>query len=308
MEKLIRVLHNDDYPSLEKMETGNEDDYVKRVFQRLSSGQNRLYGLFVDGQLASLGGISIYAKHYVMLGRLRSDIRFRGNDFATEIMAYMMNESFQMEGIHWIGANTQEENLPARRVMKKIGLEPYTMIHGAITKDTSMLETGEKPWKTIHDIERKKALLRENYIDAASIFPYECYYPFPASDALFPDEKLQEWSFYENDNKTRFVITKKDQKKHHYLHAIYPWDDITEQNGLWETISLDYQELSKQNEEEETYIWMDLTKEEAKKLPANHSFTIPSPWILHGITKEQWQTKIGARHLSTMTKGGFLDG
>ncbi|MFD2045476.1 GNAT family N-acetyltransferase [Ornithinibacillus salinisoli] len=287
MERSIRLLHSDDYPLLETMDTGIEDDYVKRVFHRLSTGDNRLYGLFLGDQLVSLGGINIYAKRYAMLGRLRSDRRFRGQDFATKVMTYMLKEAFLIDGIQWVGANTQEENVPARRVMEKIGFSPYTMLHGALTDDTTTLTIDAKPWKLIDDLQRKKDWLQQTYVDSSEVFPYECYYLFPASEDLFQDEKLREWSFYENEEKNRFLITKIDQKKYHYLHVIYPWNDMTEQVGLWETITADYKKLLQQNGEE-TYIWMDLSKEEASSLPSNHQFTLPSPWILYGMNKEKW--------------------
>ncbi|WP_164669333.1 GNAT family N-acetyltransferase [Virgibacillus doumboii] len=290
MNTSIRMLHSNDYPHLEAMDTGIEDDYVKRVFNRLATGNNFLYGLFLDnGQMVSIGGISIYAGHYAMLGRLRSDRRFAGKGYSTMLMEYMMNEAFQMSGVQWVGANTQENNTSARRVIEKVGLSPYTMMHGAITKDTSALESGAKPWNPITDLERKKDWIDEMYIKPSSVFPYECYYTFPSSKELFQEHDLEEWSFYENDAQTRVLITKTDRKKHHYLHAVYPWSDITSQKGLWETISNDYWKFAKQTDGE-TYIWMDLTKEEAASLPAGHQFNLPSPWILYGINKSSWLT------------------
>ena len=41
-------------------------------------GENRLFGLFVENKLVSLGGFSIFANEYAMLGRLRSDRSIRG--------------------------------------------------------------------------------------------------------------------------------------------------------------------------------------------------------------------------------------
>ncbi|RKQ34672.1 GNAT family N-acetyltransferase [Oceanobacillus halophilus] len=294
MEKLIRLLTDEDYPHLEAMDTGMKDDYVQRVFPRLVRGNNRLYGLFLDGQLVSIGGYSIYAKHHAMLGRLRSDRRFRGSDLATELMSYVMQEAFRSEDIQWVGANTQEDNAAARRVLEKLKLKKLTALHGALTKDTSALVAGAKTWNEVHDLQRKKEWVHQAYVENSNLFPYECYYPFPASWELFNNEDLQKWSFYENDKQTRFLITKTDQKKHYYLHAVYPWSDITNQAGLWETISKDYEKVLKQTKSE-AYIWMDLTKEEAQTLPPNHSFQLPSPWILHGMNKREWN-QTGACH------------
>ncbi len=287
MNKQIRMLTSEDFPYLEAMDTGIEDDYVMRIFHRLTIENHRLYGLFIDGQMASMGGYTIFAGRYAMLGRLRSDRRFRGNNLATQLISYIMNEAFQVDGIQWVGANTQEYNTPARRVVEKLRLKPYVMLHGAVTKDTSALETGAKPWKQIDSIERKKHWLKEVYLKSSSVFPYECYYSFPASRQLFCDEDIEKWSFYENDEKTRVLITKYDQKKNHYLHVVYPWSDMLSQKGLWETIAKDYRKL-KEQVEGDTYIWIDLTKEEAQSLPVNHQFELPSPWILYGVEKENY--------------------
>ncbi|SEQ95950.1 hypothetical protein SAMN05216232_3808 [Virgibacillus subterraneus] len=96
-----RVLNSNDFKHLEKMNTGIEDDYIKRIFNRLITGKNRLYGLFLDDQMVSLGGYSIYASRYAMLGRLRTDRRFMGKGFSTELMYHMMNKAFQINGIQW---------------------------------------------------------------------------------------------------------------------------------------------------------------------------------------------------------------
>ena len=79
------------------------------------------------------------------------------------------------------------------------------------------------------------------------------------------------------------------------MHVVYPWSDFTKQEGLWETISEDYHNLARYNENEsdETYIWIDLTKEETQMLPDNHEFELPSPWILHGVTREVWTQREG---------------
>lgn len=285
MNKKIRMLDKEDYPCLEAMDTAIEDDYVGRIFDRLTTGNHRLYGLFLDNQMVSMGGYTLFSGRYAMLGRLRSDRRFRGNDFATELLAYIMKEASLVSGIQWVGANTQENNLPARRVIEKLRLTPYSVLHGAITKDTSALESGAKPWKPIYSIERKQFWLREVYIKSSSIFPYECYYSFPASNDLFQEHAIQQWNFYENESQTRVLITKYDQKNHHYLHAIYPWSDISSQKGLWETISKDYHKLAEQTEGD-TYIWIDLTKEAVQSLPTAHKFELPSAWILYGRDKE----------------------
>lgn len=286
MEQSIRSLTMNDLPYLEAMETGIEDDYVKRIFKRLVTAEgNRLYGLFLGEQLASVCGYTIFADRYAMLGRIRSDVRFRGNDLATQLTVYVRDEAFKLPNIQWVGANTQEENSAARRVLQKTGFSEYPPLYGATTKDISTFESGTVPWKKVQELERKKAWIDCLYVQTGHLFPYECYYLFPATARLFSDEKLEEWSFYENSSGTRVLITKRDFKKYDYLHAIYPWDDFMEQKGLWETIAADYKTIVNEAEEE-AYIWMDFTKEQAQVLPMGHSFNLPSPWVLYGVGRK----------------------
>lgn len=285
MDNLIRLLTIDDLPYLEAMETGIEDDYIERIFIKLVTGNNFLYGLFWNDKLVSIGGFTIFVKRYAMLGRMRSDYRYRGNNLSTKLMTYVMDEVFKLQSIQWVGANTQEENLPAKRVLEKLGLTRLSTLYGSTTKDLSMLESGAAPWQEVLDLERKKKWIDQLYVKTGAVFPYECYYSFPASEDLFTEEKLMEWCFYENDTSTRVLITKTDLKDYYYLHTVYPWNDLMEQQGLWETIATAYRKLAN-NVVDETYIWMDLSKEATQSLPNYHSFELPSPWILYEINRE----------------------
>ncbi|MFC2949797.1 GNAT family N-acetyltransferase [Virgibacillus sediminis] len=290
MEPLIRLLTEEDYPLVKGMVTGLEDDYVVRIFDKLSRDQNRMFGLFMEGRLVSLSGYSIYANRYAMLGRLRSHTAYKGYGYSTQLMKHMLDEVFKQEEIQWVGANTQEHNFPAQRVIEKVGLTPQIALHGAVTDHVNTLHGGNTPWGKVDSLDRKKDWIEKAFIQPERIFPYECYYPFPSSFDLFPDGLLKQWNFYENEEGTRMLITKYDQKKNHYLHTVYPWSDFMKQPGLWETISLDFNQLKEQTGGESTYIWMDMTKQEASTLPDDHSFNLPSPWILYGIDRPKWQS------------------
>jgi GNAT superfamily N-acetyltransferase len=277
----IRKLSEEDSNLIEKMDTGIENDYVVQVLSRLTEGNNHLFGLFKDGEIAVVGGFTIYKKRYAMLGRLRSARKFRGQNLATELNQFLIKKVNEMEGVQWVGANTEEDNYPARRVLEKLGLPQLITLHGAVTKDLSPLMDNHKKWSEITSHDQKKKWVEQELVAKKYVFPYECYYPFLATWDLFENE-LEGWRFFENEDKTRFFILKEDQKKHHYLHVIYPWTDLPLQTGLWETVQSVYDNMDKHDSEEEVYIWIDLTKEEAKKLPADHPFTLPTPWILHG--------------------------
>ncbi|WP_422122555.1 GNAT family N-acetyltransferase; N-acetyltransferase [Planococcus sp. X10-3] len=284
MNKLIRVLTIEDLPALEAMETGIDDDYIIRVFDRICSGNNKLFGLFTDGQLVSIGGLTVFAGQYAILGRMRSDLRFRGNNLSTTLMAKVLEEAFDIPDIKWVGANTQEENLPAQRVLKKIGLSERHTSYSATAEENTGMVDGGAVWQRQDNIDRKKHWLKKLFTESAAIFPFECYYPIPASESLFEDSRIAQWNFFENKTGDRVLITKRDFKKYQYLHAVYPFEDLTEQPGLWETISFARQKMA-DDTNEETHIWMDLTVQQTASLPDNHAFVLPSPWILYGTSR-----------------------
>ncbi|ANU26152.1 GNAT family N-acetyltransferase [Planococcus versutus] len=286
MKTSIRQLQLDDLHFLEEMETGIADDYLLRVYKRISGGSSRLYGLFVDNQLASIGGYTIFAEHYIMLGRMRSDLRYRGNNLSTQLMAHVLEQSFALPAIQWIGANTQEENTAARRVLDKLGLKEISTLSSAISTKVSLLEKNGSYWRELTELSHKREWIDQLYTNKGAVFPYECYYAFPSTENLFTDAKLTEWSFFENAQEDRVLITKKDYKRQYYLHVVYPWDDISYQAGLWETISLAQSKLSEQVKTN-PFIWMDLTPSQVSQLPSNHPFDLPSPWLLYGIDRSK---------------------
>lgn len=281
MNETIRQLTGDDLQALQDMDTGIDDDYVIRVFDRISTGTNRLFGLFYDGQLASIGGYTVFAGSYAMLGRMRSDMRFRGLHLSSRLMAHVRDAALEHPGIRFVGANTQEFNIPAQRVLEKIGLSRQAELFSAIATNVETFEYGAAPWKKIDSDEEKMRWLETVYIRSGRVFPFECYYPFPASAELFSGQPFADWEFYENPARDRILITKHDVKKYDYLHTLYPWEDLFEQPGLWETLRAPLEKIRLQSEEG-AFVWMDLTRNQADQLPDQHPFDLPSPWFLYG--------------------------
>ncbi|MHA6251750.1 GNAT family N-acetyltransferase [Oceanobacillus sp. CAU 1775] len=280
----IRKLDASDFLLVKNMDTGMEDDYVLRVFPRLTEGNNHLFGLFIDGELAVICGFTIFKKKYAMLGRLRSDKRFRGKNLATTLNEFVIKEALRMDGVKWVGANTEEDNTPARRLLERLGLKEQAMLHGAVTNDLKEMFKNKPAWKEVTNLSEKQNYVNEVLIKNQFIFPYECYYPFPASEELFSGE-LDSWNFFENQDKTRFFILKTDRKKHMYCHVIYPWDDLHKQEGLWETVQMNFEKI-KEELEEEAFVWIDLTKAEVENLPSNHPFKIPAAWVLYSVKED----------------------
>ncbi|MFC6464813.1 GNAT family N-acetyltransferase [Marinilactibacillus sp. GCM10026970] len=289
MNKEIRQLNKFDYDQYKSMQTGLEDDYMLTAYPSLTDGDNRLFGLFIDEQLVSTAGYTIFANHFIMLGRLRSDVRFRGKNYATEILQYVKELSLQLPEVVFVGANTEKHNLPAQKVLSKIGLPHVITLYAAQTTDLSLLVSDEDStvWTKFTDLGRKQNWLAQTYLSdsfSKKIFPFEAYYPFPASEKLFNEELLGKWNFYENEDQSRYVILCEEDKGGHYLHVIYPWDDFTQQKALWNTVQSNYSKTLLENSE--TIVWIDLTETEAELLPNNHPFELPSPWMLHGVSGE----------------------
>src|SRR5699024_12840183 len=97
--RTIRLLNSDDYSHMDDLHTGIEEDYVKRIFHKLVAGPNRLYGLFVNGKMASIEGYSVFAGRYAMLGRLRTDRGDKGIQFYTALMTHLLNEVLQQKTV-----------------------------------------------------------------------------------------------------------------------------------------------------------------------------------------------------------------
>ncbi|BAC12802.1 hypothetical protein [Oceanobacillus iheyensis HTE831] len=288
MKEYIRELTTTDLPLLKSMDTGIIDDYVIQVFERLSTDQNRIYGLFVDEQLVSIAGYSIFAHQYVMLGRLRSDRRYRGKNYATKIMKYIRDIAFQLPNITWVGGNTQENNLAARRVLTNIGLIEQEKLYPAITEEIDMFIQENKRWHLIEKSNDKANLLKDTYIHDKRVFPFECYYPFPATNSLFTHSNIDNWNVYETHQHDYPLVTKKDVKKDILLHVIFPFSDVFTQSGLWETVYDDYYKLKSIHPDQKVYIWLDIPEYHIHHLPPNHPFSIDSPWILHGMSIDNW--------------------
>lgn len=289
MGEYIRELSDSDLPSIIAMDTGIKNDYVIRVFNRVSTGSNRLYGLFIDEQLISIAGYSIFAHRYAMLGRLRSDQQFRGRNYATRLMAFVRDVAFQLPHVTWVGGNTQENNPSARRVLTNIGLTESEKLYPALSQNIETLIKNVDKWKLIKDSKAKRKILYEAFVYHEQLFSYECYNPFPATNDLFTEANIENWNIYQSPECIYPLVTKKDVKDNTYLQVIYPFSDLFSQPGLWETVYDDYQALQLSETDKEVYIWLDIPEQHIHNVPVDHPFHIDSPWILHGMNIDTWK-------------------
>ncbi|WP_423188755.1 GNAT family N-acetyltransferase [Alkalibacterium sp. f15] len=287
MTEHIRQLTAADLIYYEKMQTGLDDDYMLPIFDRITSGANYLYGLFESDKLLALSGFTLFKDYYAMLGRLRTDQRFRKSGYGTKIVEYSLNQALAHPDVKWIGANTEQHNQAAQSLLKKVGLPPVKLLYAAQTTTLEALVTNAASlWKEETNKSTKMNWIRQTYLHPLfdkKVFPLEAYYPFPVSEEMFEDS-IDQWHFFENEDKTRCVIMWEEFKGVNYLHVVYPWHDFMNQPGLFNTVQ---QELSNaQKKDSQTKTWWDFSETDVALLPNNHPFKLDSPWILHGLSKE----------------------
>lgn len=280
----VRMLTIDDLPLLEVMDTGIEDDYVVRIFDRLiHSDSHELFGLFQEEQMMAVGGYSLFGQDkFAMLGRLRSDRRYQQRGHATKLLQPIIDHLRERPDVSWIGANTHLGNIPARRVLQKLGIDQGPVIHYLTLNQPEKL-VGHTPgpvWTEVEDLNKKHELLKSLESNALGMFPYECYYPFPYDNALFTDDYVADSSFYISPDESRFVIIKSDTKKYEYSHVKYFWNDHYTQPGFFETL-LDHWNKNPEN----VGCWIDFSAEGFKHIPDLSAYDVQEPWILYGIWK-----------------------
>lgn len=285
MSLSFRQLYQEDFELYKAMETQLEEDYMLRVFDRLTSDGNALFGLFQDDMLIAVAGYTLFAGEFAMMGRLRSDSRYRKNGYGTLITEYIYNEAKRTSDIKWIGANTEKHNTAAQKVLQKLEVPHVTTLYAAQSEDFSALTSGDgtSNWHRVESVEVKRKWIEETYLNPdfdKAVFPLEAYYPFPASPSLFTDDRLSDWICYENSDSTRVVFMWEEEKGKKYLHVVYPWSDFMTQPGFFDVVSKEFEESKRTNEV--SSVWMDLTEVEAALLPETHPFDLPSPWMLHG--------------------------
>ncbi|MEF3331201.1 N-acetyltransferase [Oceanobacillus oncorhynchi] len=287
MNTYIRQLLPSDKILMENMQTEIEDDYIIRIFEILCTGNHVLFGLFYNNQLVSTAGYSVFASAYAMLGRLRSDIRYQGNRYSNRITKYVLDQAFQNKDVEWAGANTQAHNAPAQKVLNRIDLEKQTEFYGCIAKTLDGISGAEETWREITQTDEKLKLLNTYHVHENTFFPLECYYPFPSSPKLFQEDQIKSWRFFQ-ENGHPPLITKKNIKKEVYLHAIYPYKDLFQRRGLWNTIAKAQHALQIQHPDKKVHVWIDIPAAIIDQLPNAHPFELDSPWLLYGIDREAW--------------------
>jgi hypothetical protein len=272
---IIRKLTIEDRQQVEMMDTGIEGDYVLLIFNRLIEHDD-LFGLFINDSLVSIAGLTVFGNGYAVLGRLRTDIKFRGNGYATKLLLYLDNYAQDQKHIKWIGLATEGKNKPVRKICKELSLSQVSeyfscLIETAVLKNIGPIRTGD--WEEItcfHEI-RKIIIENSQQEHPLNMFPYECYYPLPFERNVFTDDYLSKCKVF--IKKDRFVIFMPDEKDRSYLHMKYVCDDIHEQEDLLSiaaTLALATNRT----------LWIDMPNKSAKNL--NNLFSDKKRWCMYG--------------------------
>ncbi|WP_407272859.1 GNAT family N-acetyltransferase [Radiobacillus sp. PE A8.2] len=280
---MIRELVMDDYDVVKKMETNIEDDYIHYIFPDLIQSENEfLYGLYDEQKhLLAIAGYHVFPGGNAMIGRLRSDHRYLSKGNATRLLSHIADVLRQDPTITWLGANTNEGNKAARRVLEKLGLSVMTKLHSFTVKDIDLVggENGDV-WQQVTSVADKRALLQTVQTNAlGNVYPYECYNPLPLKADLFSDQHLESSVFYQNQAQDRFLVIKPDRKGNWYAHVKYFWNDHNEQPGLWETVKHFMQSRAT---EDDMHVWIDFSQQGFENIPNLDAYDVSDAWILYG--------------------------
>ncbi len=274
----IRLLTPTDFPLYQQMETGVDNDYMLTVFDRLVTPPNNyLYGLFYDDILVTVAGITYFPGGNVMLGRLRSDKRFRQQGFPTQLLDDLIATVKQDPDVHFVGGYTHINNIPAKKILARLGLtlvDTYYSFPAVNLKPMIIDQT--IIWNEITDFDQKRHALQTLIENDVPSFPYEAYYPFPLTQSLLPAEKLRAMRVFQSPITDHYLFVDNDYKGEPLLNVRYVHDDIFTTPGLFNTID----QLLKH--EPDRLPWFNFSETQYNKLKHKDCFRLEQGWELHG--------------------------
>jgi ribosomal protein S18 acetylase RimI-like enzyme len=282
---VIRQLTRNDYREVLAMQTGIEDDYVIRLFpQLIENPAQTLYGLETEGKLAAVAGVVRMPNGNGILGRLRSDIRYQSNGNATALLQRIIADCEQDLNMHWVGAITQKSNIPAQRVLDKLGLQQADQFISLLMESPDMtLAAGAQPWQQITDNDAKRDAIEQAVLETQRAFyPYEAYFPIPFASAVLEETYLEKLAVFQDPNSSKMMALQEDYKGRDLAQIQYFWPDLFEQDGLWAAV-FDY---IKQSDKPFTP-QVDVSPETVSSMPDafKSCFTAnDDPWLIYGTS------------------------
>ncbi|GEM05753.1 hypothetical protein HMI01_27410 [Halolactibacillus miurensis] len=275
----IRPLTTTDFTLYQQMETGVENDYMLHVYDRLITPPNNyLYGLFKDKILVTVAGYTYFPGGNVMLGRLRSDLRFRKLGYPTQLLHFLVDIIKQDPDVCFIGGYTHIENWPAKKILAHLGLTFIDKYHnfpainlGPFIVDKTLI------WDEVITHSEKRAALQTLMNENIASFVYEAYYPFPFSSCLISDDKFSAMRIFQSPLTQRYLFVDDDYKGEKLLNIRYVHEDIFTTPGLFHTIA----ELLKH--EPDRLPWFNFSKTQYSELKHKDCFRLEEGWELHGV-------------------------
>ncbi|HEX7064849.1 MAG TPA: GNAT family N-acetyltransferase [Bacillales bacterium] len=280
----MRRLTPDDFEAFKQMQTGIENDYIARIFP-YSVKEEATYGVFIGDQLVSLAAYTIFAGRYAVLGRLRTDLRFRGRGLATQLLAKLCRElDNRHPEIVWIGLATELSNHPVQHIAHRLGMKRLSAYYSCVLENSweemkGLVHGAAEEWEAVIGHNEKYELLKSvGFKDnPLHIFPYECYYSLPYEEALWSENYLSGCSFWRRG--ADFFALMEDTKGSPYLHVKYFGENSFAQPGLWARIITEARKTDRS-------IWVDLPYQ--KGLPEETaSFSSRVPWTCYGRISQQ---------------------
>lgn len=275
----IRLLTFEDLSVYQKMQTGVEKDYMLDVFKRLTTtNENRLFGYFVGETLVAVAGYTYFPGGNVMLGRLRSDYRYRKQGYPTKLLTALVKQLSSDKTVRFIGGYTHISNTPAKKIMSRLGFQFIDTHYSFACTDLSpFLSSKTRVWDELITFDKKKAALERLTHTTVTSFTYEAYYPFPYSERLIPEEKLNKLRIFQSPKTKEYLYMDEDFKGEDLLVIRYFSDDLFDTPGLFDTIHF---ALSG----EHRLPWFDFSPNQFNRLIHQDAFQIEKGWELHGMT------------------------
>lgn len=274
----IRLLNIKDFQLYNEMQTGVKDDYMLRIFDQLvTSSHQYLYGYFHDQQLVSVAGFTYFPGGNVMLGRLRSDQRFRHQGHSTQLLRYLVDLLTHDRQVTFIGGYTQVTNTPAKNILEKLSFSYVdTYYNFPALSLQPFISEHDVVWDDITHTKEKQRAIESLIKEGVRSFPYDAYYPFPLTKELISDEKLSALKIFQSPESKRYLLIDKDFKGEPLLNIRYFHDDLFTSPGLFKTIS------SLLKNEPERLPWFNLSIEQMNQLTHKECFRTEEGWELYG--------------------------
>ncbi|WP_171016914.1 GNAT family N-acetyltransferase [Pseudalkalibacillus caeni] len=277
MDLHMRRLGLGDAEQFRQMETGIENDYVVRIFDKLVQ-EDLLYGAFYENELIGIAGITVYEIQYAILGRLRTRVHDRGKGVARKLFRFLVSQLRQNPHIKWIGYATEESNIPANSIASHLSMDCIAKIYSSKLNRTgsghfASLDSDTDDWQEIKGCKEKKLLFKQAMEESGmNFFPYAVYYPLPAYPEDISDDYLSGCRMWARNG--RFFCLMPEEKGESYFHLKYFWNDIFEQTGLWK-------KAIRLAEREDRVIWFDMSESMFRSLPEKQWFETTA-WHLIG--------------------------